>query len=219
MGTVPTTIVGKIEFFEDHLNIWAAAGASIGVTAPLVADLAARTAAARASYESASAARAASRAATLTQNLDVDSMYDLGADMIKMMRAFAEANDDPSVYAVAQIPPPSPGEPLGPPQTPKNLAGTLNSAGQIELAWGGTRTGGTSYRVERSVNSAGGPWTLIGTSEERSFTDTAVPTAIETVSYRVTAVRSGGASNPTNPFTILFGTAGESNSEGLSLAA
>jgi hypothetical protein len=218
MGTVPTPIVGKIEFFEEHLLYWAADPAGIGITAPLVADLAARTAAARASYESAREARTSARTSTFQQHLDVDSMYTLGADMIKMMRAYAETTDDPGVYAAAQIPPPSPGEPLGPPQTPGDLAGGLNSAGQIELHWGGTRTGGTSYRVERSVNSAGGPWTLIGTSEERAFTDTAVPTGLDTISYRVTAVRSGGASNPTNPFTVLFGSTGEA-AGGLSLAA
>ncbi len=69
-------------------------------------------------------------------------MYDLGADLIKVIRAFAEATDHPSVY----------------------------------------------------------------------------PTALENISYRITAVRAGGASLPTNPFTILFGSNGSSG-ETLTLVA
>jgi hypothetical protein len=218
MATVPSTIVGKIEFFEEHLPVWAANAAAIGVDLAQIADLTARTASARASYESANATRTVARSATVTQRDDVNFMYDLGADLIKVIRAFAEATDDPSVYPTALIPPPSPGAPLGPPQTPKDLAGSLNSAGQIELDWDGTREGGTSFRIERSINSSGGPWTLIGTSEERSFIDTQVPTALENISYRVTAVRAGGASIPTNPFTILFGSNG-STGETLTLVA
>lgn len=223
MGTVPSTIVGKIEFFEEHLPVWAVNPAGIGITAAQVAALSALVNTARDSYEAANAARTAARTATTAQNLDVDTMYDLGADLIKMIRAYAEATNNPTVYNNAQIPPPAPAAPLGPPQTPKDVSGVLNSAGHIELRWSGTRTGGTSFLVERSVNSSGGPWTLIGTSEERTFTDEHVPTSIQTVSYRITAVRSGGASNPTNPFTILFGTASESGEGaaggGLSLAA
>lgn len=225
MGTVPTTIADKIAFFETHLPIWGANTAAIGLTAAQVTSLASLTAAARSAYTAAITARNAARAATSAQNDAIDLMAELGGDLVKTIRAFAETTNNPNVFNIAVIPPPAPSAPLGPPQTPANLTTLLNNAGQVQLSWGGTRAGGTSYLIERSVASSAGPWTLVGTSEERRFTDQNVPSAVPSVSYRVTATRSGGSSSPTAPVTILFGTnsgqggadAGDSGS--LSLAA
>lgn len=221
MGVIPQTVLGKIEFFEAHLPIWAQDPVSIGLTAPQIVALSTLVDAARAAYEAAQVLRDNARSGTLDQNLAVGAMFDLGADFVKTIRAFAQTNNDPSVYVAANIPAPAPNTPLGPPQTPKELTATLNTAGQITLKWGGTRAGGTSYAIERSTAGAGGPWSLIGTSEERAFTDSAVPRGHDFVSYRVTASRSGGSSAPSAAVAVLFGTVGgeSSSGEGLSLAA
>lgn len=178
---------------------------------------------ARAAYEGAIAARSTSRTATNIQSSAVGVMAELGGDYIKTIRAFAETTGNPSVYDLAELPPPAPPAPLGPPATPTKLTATLNTEGQISLRWGGTRAGGTSYLIERSINSSAGPWTLIGASEERSFLDEAVPTATQSIAYRVFATRSGGTSPATAPITVLFGNTsgtGETESgEGLTLAA
>jgi len=150
-------------------------------------------------------------------------MSSFGGDIIKTIRAFAETTGDPGVYTAAQIPPPAPPAPLGPPETPTDLSGVLTTDGQINLRWGGSRKGGTSYTVERSVTGANGPWTIIGTSEERAFVDTALPVGLDSVMYRVRAARSGGTSNWSAPLPFIFGTGGSStgssSGSGISLAA
>jgi hypothetical protein len=215
MATVPNTLIGKIQFFEQHLPVWAVNPAAIGLTALQVADLTTLTASARASYDATAAARNTAKALTGQQTDDVATMYDLGADLIKTIRAFAQTTNDNAVYTAAQVPPPSPPSPLGPPETPKNLVGVINSAGEVVLDWDASLAGGTSFSIERSTVSSTGPWTLIGTSEESNFTDTVVPSGVEGISYRIIAARSGGTSVPTAPLTILFGnTAAGSTASG-----
>lgn len=214
MSIVPNTILGKLLYFEYHLPIWAQNPTSIGLSLPLVTEMAARVNAARVAYTAAQAARSTARVTTETQTAAIASMYDLGADMIKLVRAAAEANDDPTIYQIAHIPPPKTASPLGPPETPTKLAASLTTSGNIALKWDGSRVGGTSFLIERSVNTSDGPWTLIGTSEERAFTDAAVPFNIRSLTYRIFAVRSGGISDPTNPFTILLGTVGQNEAGG-----
>jgi hypothetical protein len=226
MATVPNTLIGKIQFFETHLPIWAVNPTAIGLTALQVADLTTLTATARATYESTLAARNAARALTGQQTDDVATMYDLGADLIKTIRAFAQTTNDNSVYTAAQVPPPSPPTTLGPPATPTNLVGTLTNLGKIKLTWVGSRVGGTSFTISRSVGDTG-PWVIIGTSEETSFTDPVVPSGVESISYSIVAARAGGASDATPPLVINFGntasgsTASDSVSsgDGLTIAA
>ena len=213
MATVPNTLIGKIQFFEQHLPVWAVDPTAIGLTALQVADLTTLTASARSSYDAALAIRNTAKALTNQQTDDVGAMYDLGADLIKTIRAFAQTTNDNAVYTVAEIPPPSPPTPLGPPATPKNLVGVINAAGEIVLDWDASLAGGTSFSIERSTVSSTGPWTLIGTSEESGFTDAVVPSGVDGISYRVIAARSGGTSTPTAPLTILFGNTGSAASD------
>ena len=226
MGTVPQSYIGKIEFFEAHLPIWSTDPAAIGLDAAQVATLATYTANARTEYDNLVAVRANARAATNTQKDTNDIMYNFGADLIKTIRAFAQTTNNDAVYNDAAIPPPSPPTPLGPPATPKNVNAQLNTAGEIVLTWDATREGGTSFIIERSTASATGPWTMIGSVEAVDFTDTAVPTGLNSVSYRITANRSAGSSTPTAAVTVPFGNTGSSNSsnstaggEDLTLAA
>jgi hypothetical protein len=222
MGTVTKTYIGKIEFFEAHLPIWSVDPASIGIDAAQVATLATFTANARTEYDNLVAIRANARAATQSQKDANNIMYDFGADLIKTIRAFAQTTNNDTVYNDAAIPPPAPPTPLGPPATPKNVNAQLNTAGEIELTWDASRAGGTSFIIERSTTSATGPWTIIGSVEAVDFTDTAVPTGLTSVSYRITANRSAGSSTPTAAVTVPFGNAGAStasSSEDLTLAA
>ncbi len=216
-STLPTTIVGKIEFFEQHLPVWAADPASIGLDAGLVSDLAVRTAQARTDYEAALAIRNSAKAATETQNSSVSFMYDLGADLVKTIRAFAETTDDDSVYAAAQIPAPSPPTPTGPPEMPTNVTADVNNFGYVVISWKASRAVGTQFILQRQLQPIDGPpqaWTYAGSSTTNDYTDTTVPTGFAGVSYRVYAQRAGGTSDVSTPTTISFGTgAGGSSSE------
>lgn len=225
MAVVPSTIVGKIEFYETHLAVWSADPPAIGIEAVQIADLAARTAAARADYEAALVARNAARSATINQADTVGSMQDLGGDMIKAIRTHAELTGDPSVYAAADIPAPSPPTPVGKPAAPADVTAAINANGHGEIEWKGNRTGGTFYVVERQmtpISGSAGAWTYAGSSAENTYTDTAIPVGFKAVAYRVYASRPAGNSAPTTANPIYFGTAAAgdaSASGGLSIAA
>lgn len=104
------------------------------------------------------------------------------------------------------------------PETPTGLTLTLDTEGRVQLAWNGSREGGTSFLIERSLTGANGYWTILGSAETRTFTDQAVPSGLPYITYRVRALRSGGASSPTSPMTILFGNVSQTSSRSPSLA-
>ncbi len=217
MPIIPRTLIGRIEFFEQHLPVWATDPAAIGLDAAQIADLTVRTAQARADYEAALAIRNSAKAATETQKSSVDFMYDLGADLVKTIRAFAETTDDDSVYAAAQIPAPAPPTPTGPPEMPTNVTADVNNFGYVVISWKGSRAVGTQFILQRQmipVDAPAGPWTYAGSSVTNDYTDTTVPTGFAGVSYRVYAQRPGGTSDVSTPTTISFGTgAGSSSTE------
>jgi hypothetical protein len=146
-------------------------------------------------------ARAAARAATEAQNQLVAAMAELGGDYIKIIRTKAETDNNPTIYQLAKIPAPKPPAPLGPPEVPTDLVATLGNEGQIFLRWKASRRGGTSFSIERST---GNSFSLIGTSEFKTFTDEALPGGVAQVSYRVRASRSGGNSQASQPVTLFF---------------
>ena len=206
MRTVPKSIQDALQFFETHLPVWADDPAAIGLDAGQVDQLMALTETARATYGQARAARRAATAATDRQTQAVAAMRRFGGDLIATVRAFAEASNDQGVYFAARLAPPSDPSPLGRPKTPTDLTLTLDTAGQVALRWRGSRKGGTSFIIERSLDDTLRSWTILGVAERKSFVDRAVPTGQAGLTYRVTAVRAGGASTPTSPTTILFGT-------------
>lgn len=210
-----------ISWFRQRIVQWAANAAAIGVDPAQIVEMNSKLDAAEADQEAAFQARNASRSATVVYYASSDDLRDFGSELIKTIKLKAESTNDPGVYALADVPPPSAPTPLGPPATPTNLKGKLLNTGEIVVSWKGSRAGGTSFAVRRSIGSDG-PWTLIGTSEERTFTDTAVPAGSDRVSYRVTASRSGGTSDASNPLVVSFGNTGGQQSaggEGLTLAA
>lgn len=228
MATVPQTLVGKIEFFEQHLPVWAASPTAIGLTAPQIAALNTLVTQARADYQAALTARNAAKAKTEVQNNSFNAMAELGGDYIRTIRAYADLTNNPNVYSIAQIPSPQPPQPIGPPQVPTNVRAVLNNNGQVDLKWNGSRTGGTSFRIERNVTPVGGSasgWHLIDVVEERSYIDSHVPQGLASALYRVIAQRSGGMSVASEPGQVIFGTGSSSSSSssagegGLSLAA
>lgn len=224
MSVIPRTVIGKIEFCEAHLAVWAANPTAIGITALQVSDLAALVAQARADYDAAEAARNGARSAIETRNISVGSMFDLVADLVKTIRAFAETTNDPSVYPAADIPAPAAPTPTPPPDAPTNLTAMVNTVGHCLLNWKGSRAVGTQFVLRRQVTPVGGTpgqWTYAGSSVTNDYTDTTVPTGLASVSYVVIAQRASGTSEPSNTATLTFGTGtGEgSGSGGLTLAA
>ncbi len=208
--TIPNKLNEKIQFFEQRLPVWAGDPPAIGLLPVDIVSLNTAVTAARAAFNAAQAARNLAKAATEQQDIAVAAMLEIGRAQVRVIRAWAFKTSNPNVYAMAQIPAPADPTPLGPAEQPTDLTTTLTTGGSIELAWQGSRVGGTSFRIFRSLKNPGaesGPFILIGTSEERRFTDSTIPTGLQNATYYIVAVRSGGASQPSDVSTVYFGSA------------
>lgn len=204
MGVVPQTITGRIEFFENHLPVWAAAPTAIGLTAVQIADLNTLVSQARAALEAAQQARDNAKSATLDQNLLVEAMYDFGSDLIKTIKAYAETINDPTVYSKANVPPPAPPSPAGPPEQPTALTATLQPNGSLRLSWKGTLAQKAFFSIfRRSEGEAN--FTMLDSVNARDYTDSSIPAGSNSVTYIVQARRDDYRVD-SGYFQVNFGT-------------
>jgi hypothetical protein len=206
MATVPQTIVGKIEFFEQHLPTWSVDPVAIGLNALEVADLATMTAQARADYETAQTSRVTAKGNTEIQNTTVGAMANFGGDLIKTIRAFAEKTDDSSVYAAAGIPAPQPPTPAGPPEQPTALAAALLPGGGLRLTWKGTLSQSAFFSVYRKVEGETN-FTLLFAPAAKSYDDTTIPAGVSNVTYFIEA-RRDDFTVPSGWYQVNFGAGG-----------
>jgi hypothetical protein len=206
MSTIPTTLAEKLAFFEQHLPIWAVDPLSIGLSAAQVATLTSMVVSARSTFDFAGTQRAASRAATNDQTIAFSAMTDLGGDLIKTIRAFAETNDDPNVYSAAQIPPPAPPSPPGPPALPTALKAKFMTPFGIRLDWKGSIAQGTYFAIFRQV-AGETAFTNIQTTRDKFYEDLSLPGGIDAASYYIAAFRDGEQVNSTT-LALQFGPGG-----------
>lgn len=224
MAIVPPSNIGKVEFYETHLTPWTNNAAAIGLSLPEIAALSLATTGARTAYNTMIAARAAAKAATqsfYTKVSDMHSAPGKGSDMIDTIKNFAQTNDDPNVYTLAQIPPPASGGVVPPPGTPFDFRVGLRQDGSLELKWkcnNPTGASGTVYEIMRSIS--GGAMAFVDNAGEKLFVDATVPPNAGPVTYQITGVRTTVRGSPAQ-FTVQFGTAvvAPEGQGGLSLAA
>ena len=208
MGTLPTTRLGKIEFYENHIQAWGANAAAIGLAPADIVALSALVSNARNSYNSAEQARAASRSATIVYHDQTSNLTDFGAGLLRSIRNFAESNDDPNVYALAQIPAPSPPGPVPPPGQPFELRVGLFQTGALELKWKANNPAGSSgtvYEVQRRVGNSA--FEYIGAAGTRTFLDESLPAGSTGVVYQITGIRSTQRGQAAQ-FLVNFGVQG-----------
>ncbi|XVJ58669.1 MAG: hypothetical protein HEQ23_04410 [Tepidisphaera sp.] len=211
MGIVPTTRLGKIEFYEAHIAPWTSNAAAVGLLPATVTALATATTQARAAFNAAEAARQAAKTATQNFYDKVRAMHNgpgAGQDMIDTIRLYAETKNDPNVYTLAQIPPPATPGTTPPPGTPYEFAVGLLQNGAVELKWkcnNPSGTSGTIYEVMRKTGSGG--FVFVGGTGVRVFVDETIPAGSAPVTYQITAVRSTTRGNPAQ-FTVNFGIGG-----------
>jgi hypothetical protein len=214
MAVVPDKIAEKLSYFEQHLPVWAANTTTIGITSLQISDLAILVADARANFDSAIDARSVSRAATVAQNASIDAMVELGGDLIKTIRAFAETTNDITVFETAQVPPPSPPTPAGPPEQPTNLAAKLLTPFGLTISWNGSAAQGTYFNIWRKLN-AETVFSFVGTTKTKSLDDTSIPDGTTSANYYISAHRDEQTVNSAI-MTLQFGSGGGA---GLTLAA
>ncbi|MFG0244069.1 MAG: hypothetical protein ACF8R9_14885 [Phycisphaerales bacterium JB054] len=221
MGITPNSRLGKVTFYETHISPWANNAAAIGLEVAEVTALGVATGAARTAYNDMIAARAAAKAATQDFYNAVTAMHSApgkGSDMIDTIKNYAQTTDDPGVYTLAEIPPPSEPGVVPPPGTPFDFRLSLQQSGAVELKWKCNNPAGapgTVYEIRRSVD--GGEFVTLTTIGERAFLDESVPSTSGQVIYQITAIRSTLRGTPAQ-FNFRFG-AGNNAQQGESSGA
>lgn len=166
---------------------------------------------ARTLYNNALSARNVAKAATVSQNVAVSAMFDLGSDLVKTIKAKALTSNNPNVYALSQIPPPQAPSPVGAPTTPTNLTGAIDASGILTIAWKAITTGptiGIVFQVSRKRFNEPA-FTLVGSTFDTAFADNTFDAASGPYSYRVQAVRGNTASGFAGPLFINVGAASQ----------
>jgi len=207
---LPASRLQIIEFFEAHLTPWGANLAAVGLTAQNLVDLGAAITAARTDYDALLPARLAAKAATQTHYNSTALLREVGSELIKTIKLFAETSNDPAVYNLAQIPPPSLATPTPPPAQPTGLKSQIDVNGDVELTWNATYGDGSFFTVRRKMENATGvldtDWTHAGTIQGSSLIDTKVPKGFAAAHYQVTARRFDMVSLPSDTSAVRFGT-------------
>ena len=209
MGVLPESRLDQVDFFETRISPWGLNAVAIGLTIAQTGAQSALTGAARNSHENMITARNAARAATAQFYADSDAMRANGADLIKIIKAFASSTDDPNVYTLAQIPAPAAPTPLPPPEIPTDLQSALLNSGSVELTWRGSVSPGGNFTVWRSLTPTPGSGVLgfvqIGLTGIKTFVDDTLPAGTPAATYFVKAHRGQFASDDSEPIFVRFG--------------
>ena len=205
MSVVPESIVGRIEFGEEHVDPWTANAVGMGSSAPTVTAWSGKVTAARAAYQAQKAAQNAAKAATNALKLAMEAMDRATSEVVQQVRTKALAVGD-SVYTLAEIPAPATPTPVGDPGTPYGTKVTLNPNGSIQFAWKCDNPAGCNsviYQVYRK-NEAAGEYHYLGGSGQRRFVDATVPAGAGALLYQIQATRSTSVGTAAE-FTVNLG--------------
>lgn len=210
--SLPSSRFARLQFMESHETPFADHQAAIGLSVETAAAFAADTASARAAWDSYVAARQAYDAARVSWYDAIADGTDTARSALRSINTFAKDQANPgSVYALAEIDPPKPREPLGAPGVPTDLRVELDTQGRANVRWGGSRVGGTVFALQRRTTTTGGQtgaWTTLATVPERTFIDQTTPSGVASIGYRVRAERVGGVSAYSSPITLPLGSSG-----------
>lgn len=204
MGVLPDNRLEQVQFCEDHHDVWAANAVAIGLTVAQVNALSALTDSARKDYESAQQARLASKAATAAFYNSCGLMRDKAADLIRVIKTFADTTNNPNVYSIAQIPAPAAPGVNPPPGQPTNVVITLTPGGVLNFKWKSENASGGFFQIKRKIGSSGS-YTIIGGAGEREYFDTTLPLGTSTVSYIIQGFRGNTPGPESNVIGVQFG--------------
>lgn len=223
MATLPGTIVGDIQWFEERVSSWSENAASIGLTLAQAAAIGTETGQARSAFNAANAAKTAYKDSVVIQNAEVGEMRSLGGQLITTIRAFAEQQPDTSVvYALASVPPKQSPSSV-PPVQPTDVSYDLTNTGSIELKWKGTTAGGTVFSVVRAVQiepgEPFGAFEQVGLTGSREFLDGSIPPCCIAAQYVIRAFKGAFAPVSSDLATVRFTPGTDSDTRSIRYAA
>lgn len=206
MAVLPESRAALVAWFEARLPVWALDPTGIGLTAVQVSDMAALVAAARSALTAQTNAINAKLAATSTMHVQTDAVRSFGGDLVKVIKNYADLTNNPLVYDEAQVPPPAPPTPAGPPPQPTELVASVLLPFGIGLTWKGSVAQSAYFGIYRQLPGESG-FSLIDTSKTKSYQDTTVPAGTARADYYIAALRDDYQVN-SSTLTVQFGPGG-----------
>lgn len=212
MGTIPTSPRSEfLAWCQLHVNIFLTQADNIGLTEDQANAFSAAVTAANATNNAALAAKSAAEFANENNAVKFADLRKSASEMVRSIRTFAENENNPQVYVIAQVPPPVDPSTAPPPAKPTNLAVQLNTSnGAVMLSWKASNpvgTAGTSYIVRRRTSPTG-EFQFVGVTGQKKFTDNTFFAGPDSVQYKVQGQRADSAGPESDIFTITFGRSG-----------
>lgn len=211
MGVIPSKNVEQLEFFESHWPVWVANAAGIGVLPAAATSFKTLTQSARTAYDAAQNARNAAKAATTTQDSSLALARTAAADLIRVIKGYAEQQANPdAVYALAQIPPPAAPTPVPAPGQPTNVTVGLESNGAITLRWKAVNAApgaGTFFSITRKLPGELN-FVLVGNTGGKIFTDDTITQGTSGATYIIQGHRGQLDGPMSEQIGVQFGVGG-----------
>lgn len=181
-----------ISFYSGRQAGWNTNATAIGITTSEATALGTLVTSAQTALTAQQAAKQTAKDKTVTLHDAASALSKAGAELIQKIKAKAGQVGGDSVYALAQIPPPSTPTPVGPPGTPYQLKVALKPGGALELKWkcnNPAGSQGTLYQIGRKVNDAT-TFEYVGGVGTKKFTDNTLPAGTFQVIYQIRGVRT-----------------------------
>lgn len=209
-SVLPSKDDDLIRFFETREEKWDDAPTTLGLSVSQVTALKTFVGNARSAFENAEKAKVAARDATADKNDKVSLLRNYGANLVGIIKAFADAQANPAaVYTAASIPLPGT-TPTPSLKTATNVIADPNADGTVTVKWKAEdQMPGAVYTVWRKLG-ASGQFAQIATTGERKFTDFTVPAGTAVASYYLRTVKGTETLPPSEQATVNFGTSGAS---------
>jgi hypothetical protein len=205
---IPDTMEKRLQWYEQHITIWKATPAAVGLTAAQATLLDNAIKAARGSFDAAVNARNAAKLATTDQTAKMRTMNNTGGDTLSYIKAFAESQTtqaaQDAVFVAADLPLPTPPGPMPAPETPHNVEGDPNADGTVTVKWKANGNAGAVYLVYRRTGN-NTQWSQVAITGEKKYIDPTVTAGTPAVQYQVRAVRGNAMSAMSNTAYVNFG--------------
>ncbi len=222
-SVVPSKDLDAVQFFEDHLSGWSTNALAIGTSVSAISAFTTVVKAAHDAYTAQQKAQQAAKAATTPWHNNVRSMREIGGDLIKTIKAFADTTNNPNVYGIAEIPMPMPPAPVPAPGQPGSFKVGLTGAGAVEISWkcnNGASSTGAFFVVTRKLMGES-VFTTVGNVGKKKFTDSTITQGVSGATYLVQGFRGALAGTISEQLSVQFGVSagGGGNVQALKMAA
>lgn len=205
---LPETVAEIIEWAEAHDPLFTANAVAIGLSPGQALAFKSFMSSARSAFSAAEVARLASKNATNAQTVAVTNLRNNAGALVGIIKAFAEATNNPNVYTLAGVSPPDPRGTVPPPNAAKNLKATLNPSGSLTISWKAVQPRGsanTVYLVYRQLPGES-RLSLVATVGRKSWTDETLPRGVDGVNYMVQSKRGSTLGPESDQLAVTFGS-------------